>query len=102
MIGTVMINATIGAGIACVAFLIGMLVQQRLVCQHRLDDGTDRYEIVPYRRDSDKLRVNRKTVYRCTQGGCPTEKTVLSSVNVVHRDTFETALDDISAFDARD
>jgi len=93
-----MISLAFTALTASVSFVIGVLVQRWFVCQHRFDDGTDRYEIVPYRVDSDKLGVNRKTVYRCMEEGCPAEKTVVSSIKVVDRDTFEAALDDITAY----
>ena len=82
----------------CIGAILGWAVHRWCMCQHRFDDGTDRYEIVPYRADSDKMGINRKTVYRCQKESCPAEETDTSCVKVVDRGSFEDAIDECDTY----
>jgi len=97
-----MSSIALTAAVAAVAALIGVWSGNKFGHGHIWDDGTERYEIIPYRIDSDKLGVNRKTVYRCQKEGCPAEETDKKHVKAVDRDTFESAIDDMAAFSSRD
>jgi len=91
MIDTALLGLT-----ASVAFGIGIAVERLVSCHHRFDDGTDRFNILPHTCDSDKLGINRTTVYRCQEESCHAEETETEQVKAVSRDEFERAIDEMT------
>jgi len=90
--------ALLAAGLA---FVIGVWAGDRYGHAHVMDDGTDRYEIIPYRKSDDKVGVNRTTVYRCQKESCRAEETDETHIKDVHRDEFEDALDTLDTYHPR-
>jgi len=79
-----------------VGAVLGWAIHRWGTCEHRFDDGTDRYEILPYESNSDKMGISRKTVYCCQVEDCHAEETEQRFIKAVDRDECEQAITDMS------
>jgi len=96
-----MIDIALGVLAACLTFVIGLWGGNRYGHAHVMDDGTDRYEIIPYRKSDDKVSVSRQTVHRCQKESCRAEETDKTHIKDVHRSELEDALDKLNTYDPR-
>lgn len=86
------------------AFVIGLLlaaiVYELTGCSngHVWDDGTPRWEIVPYS-DKDRYGVTGKMVYRCQCEGCLGEKTESGTFFEIESGSIDDAIDSLKEYD---